>query len=389
MQTTRPGLEVPGEVESVQMRRRASSRRLGKKHKKEDKSNMPPHSAWRQQRLPHYKYVPVPKSFITAVVVVALFCFVVGGVFLKLGSTVQSYSVDYTDCVSKNGRTTADGNKAPCKDLTNQPDVPCICKVQIHVEKDMQYPVSLSYGMHNYYQNHRRYIRSRYDVQYRMGRYLFTPQKSTTTCGEIAERDGKVIAPCGATARTLFNDTFVMWKDGLVIPTSPVAIAVASDAKMKYRNPGQKENLTKEFEGSVRPLNWQFMGSEDISIATYGNEDVGFGLENQDFMIWMRNAAFPNWKKIYRKLTPVNGGALKAGNYTIRLEYNYPAVETGATKQVHLEELTNIGGRSRNIGTLYLATAGVLTAVSVGLLAIHFLAPRELGDTSLLVPAGM
>jgi len=49
------------------------------------------------------------------------------------------------------------------------------------------------------------------------------------------------------------------------------------------------------------------------------------GLENEDFIVWMRTAALPNFKKLYRI---VNSSALEgsrnglvAGNYSLSISY--------------------------------------------------------------------
>lgn len=62
------------------------------------------------------------------------------------------------------------------------------------------------YGLSNYYQNHRRYVKSRDDDQL-LGHLSLTP---STDCVPFAYADTetgvqKPIAPCGAIANSLFN----------------------------------------------------------------------------------------------------------------------------------------------------------------------------------------
>lgn len=54
----------------------------------------------------------------------------------------------------------------------------------------------------NYYQNHRRYVKSRDDEQL-LGRLSLTPSSDCTPFAYTD--DGKPIAPCGAIANSLFN----------------------------------------------------------------------------------------------------------------------------------------------------------------------------------------
>lgn len=58
------------------------------------------------------------------------------------------------------------------------------------------------YGLSNFYQNHRRYVKSRDDNQL-LGNLDTSP---SSDCAPFHKDDaGKYIAPCGAIANSLFN----------------------------------------------------------------------------------------------------------------------------------------------------------------------------------------
>jgi len=50
------------------------------------------------------------------------------------------------------------------------------------------------------------------------------------------------------------------------------------------------------------------------------------GLQNEEFINWMRTAAFPNFRKLYRILNtttdPYFKDGLPAGNYTLNIQYS-------------------------------------------------------------------
>ena len=53
------------------------------------------------------------------------------------------------------------------------------------------------------------------------------------------------------------------------------------------------------------------------------------GLQNEDLIVWMRTAAFPNFRKLYRRINhnDTNTAAhfsegLKKGNYTLTIDYS-------------------------------------------------------------------
>lgn len=57
------------------------------------------------------------------------------------------------------------------------------------------------YGLTNYYQNHRRYVKSRDDFQL-LGKLSKTP---SSDCAPYDYHNDKPIAPCGAIANSLFS----------------------------------------------------------------------------------------------------------------------------------------------------------------------------------------
>lgn len=93
------------------------------------------------------------------------------------------------------------------------------------------------YGLTNYYQNHRRYVKSRDDDQL-LGKLNIPP---SSDCLPFAEgTDGKPVAPCGAIANSLFSDTFdLVWTDqsNMNVPLLRTDIAWPSDKKYKFNNP--------------------------------------------------------------------------------------------------------------------------------------------------------
>ena len=71
---------------------------------------------------------------------------------------------------------------------------------------------------------------------------------------------------------------------------------------------------------------------------------VGHGLENQDFINWMRVAAFPTFRKLYRKLDhakePIFADRLPAGKYELTIEYS-ELYDQSVTGLVHLVRTQN------------------------------------------------
>jgi len=76
------------------------------------------------------------------------------------------------------------------------------------------------------------------------------------------------------------------------------------------------------FAQNPRPPNWQYTAWDlDQNNSTNNN-----GYENEDFIVWMRTAAMPTFRKLYRKLNSTNSttflNGLPIGNYTLTINYS-------------------------------------------------------------------
>lgn len=53
------------------------------------------------------------------------------------------------------------------------------------------------------------------------------------------------------------------------------------------------------------------------------NNSANNGFINQDFLVWMRRAALPDFRKLYRRITEGDyAEGLPAGNYSIEIAYS-------------------------------------------------------------------
>ena len=70
----------------------------------------------------------------------------------------------------------------------------------------------------------------------------------------------------------------------------------------------------------ARPRDWY----RDLWNLDPDNEDNN-GLQNEDLIVWMRTAALPNFRKLYRRLdrnVAEFKDGLPKGNYTLEIEYS-------------------------------------------------------------------
>lgn len=230
---------------------------------------------------------------------------------------MNEYVYDYTNCVSN-----VDKNK-PCSTIIKENiSENCICEIKFKLDVDFEAPVYVYYGLKNFYQNHRRYVKSRDDNQL-LGKSYTTLNSECRPYDLAKDEDGKekFIAPCGAIANSLFNDSFQFNYTGAEdqspsrkINLLRTGIAWNTDKNVKFNNP--KDN----FSNTIKPINW----NRRVDELDKENPDNN-GFKNEDLIVWMRTAALPNFRKLYRRIdhskTPFNN-SLPKGHYKIIINYS-------------------------------------------------------------------
>jgi len=97
-----------------------------------------------------------------------------------------------------------------------------------------------------------------------------------------------------------------------------------NNLKSQKFDPNKETGNETFLSGTERPLNWRTdvhkLGTADDDL-TYrhlsGSSGVGF--RNEDFIVWMRTAAFPTFRKLYRKIQD-NGAGKQSNILTVKYE---------------------------------------------------------------------
>ncbi|KAG7270264.1 hypothetical protein CRUP_031966 [Coryphaenoides rupestris] len=226
------------------------------------------------------------------------------------------------------------------------------------------------YGLQNFHQNLRKYMDSRDDAQM-VGRTDSLKNPSTYCEPYIRDEKGLPIAPCGAVANSMFNDSFILQYLGS--PTETVSlyrkgIAWYTDENVKFRNPPlNNQTLDQAFEGTIKPPYWK-----NPVYKLDPSDPNNNGFINEDLIVWMREAAFPNFKKLYGilKRTGRFADGLPAGNYNVIVSYNFPAQHFRGRKLVVLSTVTWLGGQNHFLPIAYLVTSGLVFLLAAALTTI-------------------
>ncbi|XP_071614715.1 cell cycle control protein 50C-like isoform X2 [Heliangelus exortis] len=234
--------------------------------------------------------------------------------------------------------------------------------------REIQGDVFMYYGLQNFYQNHRRYMVSRSDAQL-LGQNV-NIQKSY--CAPFTTyQNGTPMAPCGAIANSMFNDTIDLFyninSSVVQVPLLKTGNSWWTDKNVKFRNP-KSYNVSSAFAETARPPYWQ----KPVYLLDEEDEKNN-GYVNDDFIIWMRVSAFATFRNLYRRVSRVRQfvNGLPAGNYTFHISYNFPVSKFKGRKHVILSTVVWSGGSNPFLGIAYVVSGTAAALTGFVITAIH------------------
>ena len=167
-------------------------------------------------------------------------------------------------------------------------------------------------------------------------------------------------------------------------------IAWPIDKLMKFSNPIECngiENYTgclkQTFSRYAKPKYW-IRNLWELDTANPDNN----GLQNEDLIVWMRTAAFPTFRKPYRKIKHADPGniatseqfktGIPKGRYNIMIKYNFEVNSFSGSKKVILSTVGMFGGKNTFLGIAYTVVGLSCIVLGVFLLVNHKLYGKRL-----------
>jgi len=199
------------------------------------------------------------------------------------------------------------------------------CTITMNVPKLMKQPVYLYYGIDDFRQNFRYYLRSKNnnqlagkDITFAQANSSCFPAVTNADLGQTVSWGGKplvadaIASPCGLIAKSFFTDKFELWKETTNITLSDKNIAFPATVGTKH----------KRIENSA-DLQW-------------------IDPENEHFIVWMNIASHTS----FRKLWAIVNQDLEAGLYTMKIKNIYNVNAFGGKKHVVLSTTSAMGGKN-------------------------------------------
>ena len=245
------------------------------------------------------------------------------------------------------------------------------CSVTMTVTEAMEPPIFLHYQLTNFFQNHRRYTTNRLDQQLRgqdwTSKKLYetavldkcASAADTCTSGAVESKlaaDGTTqlywCNPCGLVARSFFTDQFALQDPGgAYVPMTNASISWDSDLEHKY-----KKTTDPERKDGVAGV------ANKYNLRTDAEEEL---VTDADFIVWMRTAALPQFRKLYRVIET----KLEPGDYTVTVRNNFDVSYFEGEKALVMGTTSGIGGPNTKLGWAYIVV-GVLCVAAAIFLAL-------------------
>lgn len=196
-------------------------------------SHLSADTAFKQQRLKAWQPILTPKTVLPTLFIIGILFAPIGGLLIWGSSLVTEMTFDYSECenLPPSTNATLDSSlvdmpknkfnyRLSASDQKNaKPTNPKYaflqgnttdvswkrqCVVEFQIPAELPYSVFFYYKLTNFYQNHRRYVKSLNSDQLK-GKFVSNKDLNNSDCKPLAASGESAIYPCGLIANSVFN----------------------------------------------------------------------------------------------------------------------------------------------------------------------------------------
>lgn len=355
----------------------------------DSKVNKPDNSDFKQQRLPAWQPILTPFRIIMVFLIIGL-------IFVPVGVYLRNASMDLREMkVTYDGPDKSD-QKSDCKVGSNN------CKISFTFEEEWKGPVYVYYELENYYQNHRRYVQSRDHKQ-----LAGAPKKDwePEKCKPMDMDGKKYLNPCGLIAASFFNDVISVNEgesdqQGGNCKMDEKDIAWESDFE-KFKQPDgfekfrQRDATSCDSNTCDAEMSGCAMDGNDVFCYKYPDDDDTIylhekfrnaispldGVTDEHFMVWMRTAALPTFRKLYGVIDKdFRKRSDNSHSIVFDIEPGFEVRSYGAKKSIVVSTVGEFGGKNESLGIAYISVGAISLVLSLVFFIKHLVSPRKTGD---------
>lgn len=363
-----------------------------------EKSRKPGNNAFRQQRLKAYNPVMTAKTVIPLLFAIAVIFIPLGAAMWYASHTVQDIAIDYSQCENlasfdhwleiSDNFTEFNFRDNPViehkpqwrleKDESQQfDDEQNVCRIQFEVPHALNAPLYFFYRLHNFYANHRRFVKSYSEDQLNGKDASVDVIKNTVgqNCEPLSvNSEGKRIYPCGLIANSLFNDTFSSTLQG--------ANGTSGDYRMTDKGIAWSTDVNRfkktkyNYTEIVPPPNWHKLYPDGYNATNVPDISTWYQFQN-----WMHASGLPTFNKLALRN---DHETLDAGIYEVSVGLHFPVLPYNGKKYIYISQRSVIGGKNVFLGISWMVGGGICFILGITLLIVNFIHPRKTGDVNLL-----
>ena len=325
------------------MRKTQSKKSMNLKDKEEALYRTIQQSKFYQQRLSAWRPIPSIGVILIFYSLFSLIFIILGIILIVFSNEIKELEIKYNTL---------------CKDKKNQScDI-----INIEIGENIDSPINIYYKIYGFFQNNRRYLKSRSPKQlegksttlselkddedcepiYTNRDMGFNPDKKAVDDKTILNPDEMAI-PCGIMAKSFFNDSFTNFK----INKEDINVNEKNIAWEKDKELFKNTDLSKQW----------------------------INIEDEHFIVWMRPSGLSDVKKLWGRIENIN---LKTGDkLSFTVMNNYDVDIFGGDKSIILSNSNAFGGDNTFLGICFIYVGGVSLLLGIGFFINYCIKERK------------